>query len=65
VKGDYAEVGTNVEYAPYVEYGTRNPNYRAQPFMRPAVDVNKDELNRDFQDMLLSEYKKEARRGNR
>jgi HK97 gp10 family phage protein len=29
-------VFTSVEYAPYIEYGTRK--MRAQPFMRPAVD---------------------------
>lgn len=33
----FADVGTDVEYAPYVEFGTvRN---RAQPFLRPALDV--------------------------
>lgn len=30
-------VGTNVTYAPYVEFGTRRT--RAQPFMRPAVEA--------------------------
>lgn len=29
-------VGTNVAYAPYVEFGTRR--MRAQPFLRPALD---------------------------
>lgn len=34
---DEVIVGTNVEYAPYVEYGTsRN---MAQPYLRPAVDL--------------------------
>lgn len=28
-------VGTNVEYAPFVEFGTRK--MRAQPYLRPAV----------------------------
>lgn len=33
-KGFFVDVGTNVEYASYVEYGTaRSP---AQPFIRPA-----------------------------
>lgn len=31
-----AEVGTNVEYAPYVEYGTRYQ--KAQPYMRTGGD---------------------------
>ena len=32
---DTAYVGTNVEYAPYVEMGTSRT--RAQPFIKPAV----------------------------
>lgn len=33
-KGPFVDVGTNVEYASYVEYGTaKSP---AQPFIRPA-----------------------------
>lgn len=35
--GLFADVLTDVEYAPYVEFGTsRAP---AQPFLRPALDV--------------------------
>ena len=34
---DEVIVGTNVEYAPYVEYGTSRSI--AQPFLRPAVDL--------------------------
>ena len=30
-------VGTNVEYAPYVEYGTSRS--MAQPYLRPAIDL--------------------------
>lgn len=29
-------VGTNVSYAPFVEFGTRHT--RAQPFLRPALE---------------------------
>jgi HK97 gp10 family phage protein len=32
-------VGTAVEYAPYVEFGTKHSN--AQPFLRPALDLAK------------------------
>jgi len=32
-------VGTAVDYAPYVEYGTRRSG--AQPFLRPALDLAK------------------------
>lgn len=35
VEGDSAYVGTNVEYAPYVEMGTSRT--AAQPFLRPAA----------------------------
>ena len=34
-KGPYAEIGTNVAYAPFVEYGTQYT--AAQPFLRPAL----------------------------
>lgn len=34
-RGPYADVGTNVVYAPYVEYGTSRQ--AAQPYMRPAL----------------------------
>lgn len=33
--GPFVVIGTNVDYAPYVEYGTRHMG--AQPFLRPAV----------------------------
>lgn len=32
---DSAYIGTNVEYAPYVEFGTRRQ--KAQPYLKPAV----------------------------
>ena len=34
-------VGTNVEYAPYVEYGTRHQ--APQPYFRPAIERVKAE----------------------
>lgn len=34
-RGPYAEVGTNVQYAPFVEFGTRRA--AAQPYLRPAL----------------------------
>jgi len=33
-------IGTNVEYAPYVEYGTSRT--KAQPFLRRAFEENKE-----------------------
>ena len=35
---NYGIVGTNIEYAPHQEYGTRY--MAARPFMRPALDNN-------------------------
>lgn len=35
VKEKTAYIGTNVEYAPYVELGTVNT--KAQPFLKPAI----------------------------
>lgn len=41
VEGNAAYIGTNVEYAPYQEYGTRRT--KAQPFLKPAVQDHIDE----------------------
>ena len=45
-KADKNEViiGTAVEYAPFVELGTSKAN--AQPYLRPAIDNNKDTINK-------------------
>lgn len=44
-----ATVSTDVEYAPYVEFGLRNnPEYPKQPFMRPALNENIDKIERIF-----------------
>lgn len=37
-----AEIGTNVEYAPYVEYGTYK--MAARPFLNPAYDRHIEEF---------------------
>lgn len=47
-----AIIGTNVEYAPYVEYGTRRT--KAQPFIKPAAENHADEYKR----IVESELKK-------
>lgn len=55
--GAAAFVGTNVEYAPYVEYGTGQKGDPSvphrldwagmppQPFLRPALELNRDNGN--------------------
>lgn len=45
-----AYIGTNVEYAPYVEYGTSKTN--AQPFLEPAVTDHVDEYKRIAENFL-------------
>ena len=40
---------TNSAYAYYVEFGLRsNPNYPIQPYMRPALEKNKDKIKQMF-----------------
>ena len=46
-----ATESTNIEYAPFVEFGLRsNPNYPKQPFLRPALSDNIDKLLRIARD---------------
>ena len=44
VSDEEAHIGTNVDYAPYVEQGTSK--MAAQPFLRPALDENEGRINR-------------------
>lgn len=46
----YGVVGTIVEYAPYVEFGTRNMS--AQPYLVPALYNSKAEIKKIFEDVL-------------
>jgi len=43
-----AVVGTNVEYAPYVEMGTRF--WPGKPYLRPALEMNKDKIKQLFKE---------------
>ena len=47
---DYAYIGTNVEYAPYVEMGTSRT--KAQPFLRPAAEDHTEEYKQIFEHYL-------------
>lgn len=49
---DTMYLGTNVEYAPYVELGTSRMD--AQPFLRPAIENHMDEY-KDIMNDVLSE----------
>ena len=53
VGGDTVEVGTDVEYAPYVEFGTRKQ--RAQPFLTPAMADHVDEYLAMIEKFLKSD----------
>lgn len=48
---DSAYIGTNVEYAPYVEFGTSKTS--AQPFLRPAAT----EHSSQYKEILKNELK--------
>ena len=45
-------IGTNVEYAPYVEMGTSRQ--QAQPYLRPAIEDHVNEYKRIIQSVLQS-----------
>lgn len=56
VDGREAHIGTNVEYAPYVEYGTsKMPG--GKPFLRPALLSNKANVNRIMRDAYQAAIK--------
>lgn len=46
VDGLNARVGTNTEYAPYVEFGTRFQP--AQPYLFPAAEAARDPFHREI-----------------
>lgn len=43
-------VGTDVKYAPAVEYGTQTR--RPKPYLRPAADENKDAVRKEVADAM-------------
>ena len=47
---DTAYIGTNVEYAPYVEFGTSKT--AAQPYLRPAAQNHSEEYKRIIEHYL-------------
>ena len=53
-----AHVGTNVEYAQHVEYGTVKMS--AQPFLRPALNQNRKSGNR----IMQTEIREGLKRGS-
>ncbi|MEE9401255.1 MAG: HK97-gp10 family putative phage morphogenesis protein [Dehalococcoidia bacterium] len=49
-------IGTNVEYGPYVEFGTSK--MAARPYLRPAFDENVDKARKQIIAVLRSQLKK-------
>ncbi len=49
-------IGTNVEYAPHVEYGTKKMT--ARPYMRPALDNNRKLVRKLFADALAEGFQR-------
>ena len=50
VSDEEAKIGTNVDYAPYLEYGTHK--MAAQPYLRPALDSNKARIEKMIGDVI-------------
>jgi len=50
--GTYEEVGTNVEYAEFVEYGVRGR--AGKPYLRPAIDQNRKKLTQLLGEMIIA-----------
>lgn len=48
--GECAYIGTNVEYAAYVEYGTSKT--QAQPYLQPAAENHADEYKAIFEQFM-------------
>ena len=55
VSDEEAHIGTNVDYAPWVESGTHK--MAAQPFLRPALDNNKARIERMIGDVIRKALK--------
>ena len=82
INGNEGIIGTNVEYAPYVEFGTgifategngrqtpwryqtadgqwyTTKGHKAEPFLGPALENNKEEILKIFKEAIREELKK-------
>lgn len=56
VKDNTMYVGTNVEYAPYIEFGTSNPKRSAREYIKPSIA---DHITQ-YQAILRSELEKKT-----
>ena len=53
VDNNTAKVGTSIEYAPDVEYGTSSQ--KAQPFLGPALTLNRKDIEQDIADDIRNQ----------
>lgn len=53
-------VYTTIEYASYVEFGTRFQ--KEKPFLRPALSKNRETIIKNIKEFLTKEIKRNARR---
>ncbi len=50
-----AEIGTNVEYANYIEYGTSK--MAAKPFLNPAFENNTQNIQREIENAVRNAFR--------
>ena len=61
-KGTTRENPLGAWYAHFVEFGTRNPNYPKQPFLRPALESTRAQFIQVFGNQMGKRIEKEGRR---
>lgn len=49
---DEVSVGTPVEYAPFVEFGTSK--MEAQPYLQPAFEKHKDKIIKNIREVMIN-----------
>lgn len=59
-QGPYVEIGTNVLYAPFLEFGTRKMAPR--PHLRPSVNAIRSKITRLIRDGVIQEQRDVIRR---
>lgn len=58
VEGNEGIVGTSIEYAPNVELGI---GQKAQPYLTPALNQNRDQIKQDIIEAINEELQKVAK----
>ena len=58
-QGHYVDIGTDVKYGPYLEYGTSR--MAARPHVRPAVNEERVGIQNDIAAALLAQLNQEVR----